>query len=222
VLQPSWEKRSAEAILGEIVRWHEQLGLKDFCFYDDALLLGAERNLKPALESIARGGPFLRFHTPNAVHIRSLTAEWCSLLWRSGFTTLRLGLETTRADRQKAWGGKVDTQMFLGAVRQLHAAGFVRSQIGVYLLCGTPGQKPEDVAEAIGIVQEAGAQPHLAEYSPVPGTPLWPEACTLSSFDLENEPLFHNNSFFACRGADFGYGDLLMLKDLARRARAAS
>jgi radical SAM superfamily enzyme YgiQ (UPF0313 family) len=219
ILQPRRESRSAEKIYREITGWHLKMGILDFAFYDDALLLGSERGLKPALERIRAENFRLRFHTPNALHVRALTPQWCRLLHESGFTTLRLGLETTRPEKQREWGGKVETRMFLSAVERLREAGFSRSQIGVYLLCGLPKQKPEEVAEAIGVVQAAGAQPYLAEYSPVPGTSMWHEACSVSSYDLE-EPLYHNNTFFACRRPDFTYQDLSELKELARRARA--
>ena len=218
ILQPQWERRNADSIYREIIGWHEKFGIIDFAFYDDALLLQAETTLKPALERICAEGFRLRFHTPNALHIRALTPQWCRLLFESGFTTLRLGLETTQPEKQREWGGKVETEMFLSAVEHLRVAGFSRSQIGVYLLCGLPKQKPEEVAEAIEVVQAAGAQPYLAEYSPVPGTDMWPEARSLSPYDLE-EPLYHNNTFFACRRPDFTYPDLLKLKELARRAR---
>lgn len=219
ILQPVCGKKSAEAIVAEIERWHGEFGVVDFAFYDDALLIDAERNLKPALERICRDGPAVRFHTPNAFHVRALTPEWCRLLFESGFTTLRLGLETTRAANQKAWGGKVETEMFLAAVARLHDAGFSTDEIGVYLLCGLPGQSPEEVADAIEVVRQSGSQPRLAEYSPVPGTPMWPEACALSAYDIAREPLYHNNTFFACRRPDFTYRDLTNLKRLARDAR---
>ena len=219
-LQPQWKKRPASVIYEEIMHWHKTLGLRDFAFYDDALLLDAEDGLKTALERIVKEGLRLRFHTPNALHIRALTANWCRLLYESGFTTLRLGLETTRSVRQRQWGGKVETEMFFSAMGHLRAAGFSQSETGVYLLCGLPGQSPEEVAEAVEVVGKAGARPYLAEYSPIPGTPMWSEAVRVSAYDLEREPLYHNNSFFSCARPDFSYKDLLALKDLARRARA--
>ncbi|MEN6486105.1 MAG: radical SAM protein, partial [Syntrophobacteraceae bacterium] len=219
ILQPVNGKKSADAIVAEIEHWHEERGVVDFAFYDDALLLNAGRGLKPALERICRDGPAVRFHVPNALHVRALTPEWCRLLFDSGFTTLRLGLETTRPERQKDWGGKVETEMFLAAVERLHEAGFSTGNIGVYLLCGLPGQTPGEVAEAIETVRRSGAQPHLAEYSPVPGTPMWREALAVSPFDIAGEPLYHNNTFFACRRPDFTRQDLAALKRLAREAR---
>ena len=219
VLQPQRSRKSADAITQEIERWHAADGVVDFAFYDDALLLDADTTLKPALERVVRSGPSIRFHTPNALHVRGLTPEWCDLLRASGFTSLRLGLETTDPGHQREWGGKVRTQMFLAAVHHLHRAGFAPSQIGVYLLCGLPGQRPEEVLEAIRVVTDAGAQPYLCEYSPIPGTGLWEEARRLSPHDLAGEPLTHNNTFFACRRPDFTYEDLLALKEKAHRAR---
>jgi hypothetical protein len=71
------------------------------------------------------------------------------------------------------------------------------------------------------VVARAGAQPRLNEYSPIPGTPLWPEAVRRSPFDLAGEPLTHNNTLFPCRGPDFDYAALVRLKGLARQLRAA-
>ena len=48
---------------------------------------------------------------------------------------------------------------------------------------------------------------------------MWPAAVASCSYDLENEPLYHNNTFFACRRPDFSSRDLLRLKDLALDAR---
>jgi len=221
-LQPKWERRSADAVYKEILRWHRNYGVKDFAFYDDALLLDAEATLKPALERVCRDRLDVRFHTPNALHVRALTAEWSDLLYASGFTTIRLGLETSRSDKQKEWGNKVDTAMFFTAVNNLTAAGFSTRQIGVYLLAGLPGQSSEDVRDAIDLVRDMGAQPYLAEYSPVPGTAMWTQAVASSKYGIDFEPLYHNNSFFACRRIDFSYQDLVDLKVLARQARRSS
>jgi radical SAM superfamily enzyme YgiQ (UPF0313 family) len=216
ILQPRCMRLGAEKIYNQVMEAHRVTRCSDFAFYDDALLLDGSDTLGPALERVAAEGCGFRFHVPNAVHVRALTPEWCGLLRRAGFTTLRLGLETTRDEKNRAWGGKVDTAMFLRAVENLTAAGFAREGIGVYLLCGLPGQSPGEVAEAIRIVRGAGVRPYLAEYSPIPGTPMWRDAVSASRFDLASEPLYHNNTFFACRRPDFTYDDLLNLKKMAK------
>lgn len=219
VLQPAWARKSARCIVEELRFWHTEWGVEDFAFYDDALLLGNEEELRKALEEVCRHGWKLRFHTPNAIHIRALTQDWCDLLHGSGFRTLRLGLETNRSDRQRAWGGKVEADMFRGAVQRLRQSGFSSEQIGVYLLAGLPGQDITEVDDAIEEVEGAEAHPFLSEYSPVPRTAMWKEACAVSPFDLAGEPLYHNNTFFACRRPDFSLADLQRLKARAEEAR---
>ena len=75
----------------------------------------------------------------------------------------------------------------------------------------------EEVAEAIRTVWQSGVRPHIAEYSPIPATPMWNWAASISPFDISTEPLYHNNTFFACRRPDFTYEDMVSLKIMARR-----
>ena len=139
------------------------------------------------------------------------------MLHAAGFKTIRLGLETTDDGKSRQWGGKVNTGMYLQAVENLFESGFSGDDIGVYLLCGLPGQTTEEVAEAIRAVRQSGVRPHIAEYSPIPATPMWDRAVSISPFDIGAEPLYHNNTFFACRRPDFTYEDMVSLKIMARR-----
>lgn len=215
ILQPDWKRFAPERIYSEIALAREKFGVRDFAFYDDALLLDADQNLKPALERIAIEGLNVRFHVPNALHVRALSREWCSLLRVAGFRTIRLGLETAADEKNRKWGGKVDVEMFLKGVGNLLDAGFQRDEIGVYLLCGLPGQTPDEVAKSIDTVKKAGVRPRIAEYSPIPGTAMWSEAAAASEFDIFGEPLYHNNTFFACRRPDFTLDDMIALKRMA-------
>ncbi|HYA40919.1 MAG TPA: hypothetical protein VEF34_06425, partial [Syntrophobacteraceae bacterium] len=113
---------------------------------------------------------------------------------------------------------KVDTETYFEAVENLFSAGFSGEDIGVYLLCGAPGQTPEEVAESVRIVRQSGVRPHIAEYSPIPGTPMWDRAAAVSAFDIGAEPLYHNNTFFACRRPDFTYEDMMAIKAEAKLA----
>jgi radical SAM superfamily enzyme YgiQ (UPF0313 family) len=218
-LQPKRARLGCERIRGEILKDRQDFGISDFAFYDDALLLDAESSLRPALVRIARDGPALRFHVPNALHIRALSRDWCDLLHAAGFRTIRLGLETTVDGKSREWGGKVDTEMYLQALDNLFRAGFSREDIGVYLMCGLPGQTPEEVAESIRIVRQSGVRPHISEYSPIPGTPMWEKAVAVSQFDISAEPLYHTNTFFACRRPSFSYEDMVQLKAEAKEKK---
>jgi radical SAM superfamily enzyme YgiQ (UPF0313 family) len=203
-------------VVDELEYWHQKYSIVNVAFYDDALLLDPGKHILVLLKEIRRRGLPLQFHTPNGVHVSGLSEEVCVSLFHSGFKTVRLGLETTDHQRQHQLGDKVKPGAFSAAMENLTRAGFQADQIGVYLLCGLPGQKPTEVAESIRMVRDHGARPYLAEYSPIPGTPLWSEALSCSPFDLANEPLYHNNSILPCRSEHFGLEELQQLKQFCK------
>ena len=110
----------------------------------------------------------------------------------------------------------MDNQSFKEAVRNLKRAGYPENEIGVYIMAGLPGQRVGEVEESIIFVKESGAKPMLVEYSPIPQTPLFEKAKKMSKFDLENEPLFHNNSILPCQWEGFSLADLQRLKKKVR------
>lgn len=215
LLQPRFATRRPQDVVEELLYWQDRLGLMDVAFYDDALLYQVETHLLVILEELARRGRSFRFHTPNAVHARFITPEVAGWLKRSHFATLRLGVETTatgpaRLDRKLAAGELEE------ALANLKVAGFTGKDIGVYLLMGLPEQEDRDLEASIRRVLELGATPVLAQYSPLPGTALWPRAAAASRYDLEAEPLFHNPSIFPC-WPEFSWERLTRLKNLARK-----
>jgi len=125
---------------------------------------------------------------------------------------MRFGFETSDLRRQLQTGGKVKNEELRNAVNHLKNAGYKTDEIGIYLLCGLPGQSAAEVRDSIEFVRECGAKPVLAEYSPIPGTKMWAEAAASSPFDIQREPLYHNNSLLPCRNNDFSYADYTELK----------
>jgi hypothetical protein len=83
-------------------------------------------------------------------------------------------------------------------------------------MAGLPGQRVGEVEESMAYVKEAGAKPVLVEYSPIPYTPLFEKAKRVSPFDLENEPLFHNNSILPCQWDGFTMADYKRVKEKVR------
>jgi radical SAM superfamily enzyme YgiQ (UPF0313 family) len=217
LLYSGFVQRDPFQVAVELEHWHLNHGVVDVAFYDDALLLNAGTHILPLLAEVRRRGVRLRFHTPNGLHVDALSPRVCEVLFDSNFKTLRLGLETADTRRQHDLGGKVAPGAFSRAIANLTRAGFPPAQIGVYLLCGLPRQDPEEVHRSISMVRAHGARPYLAEYSPLPGTRLWPDALRCSPFDLAGEPLYHNNSLLPCRSEGFSLGDLQRLKQQCRQ-----
>jgi len=212
LLAGEFVQREPEEVVEEIAHWVGRYGVRDIVFYDDALLVGGESHFVPMVEEILRRKIECRFHLPNGVHARGVTREVSRLMFRSGFKTIRLGLETIDSARQVGTGGKVDGEDVRLAIEYLRGAGFDRDAIGVYLMAGLPGQPWQEVEEGIERVWQWGAVPKIAEYSPIPGTALWEEAVRSSAYDIETEPLLQNNSILPCAWEGFSWDDLAALK----------
>jgi radical SAM superfamily enzyme YgiQ (UPF0313 family) len=216
-LYDSYDRRDPIQVVNELSHWQDRLGVRNFSFYDDALLSDPQQMAIPMLTEIIRRRRDCHFHCPNGLHIREITPEIARLLYRAGFRTIRFGLETTNGQRQQEMGGKVDNAAFEKAAAYLQEAGYGANEIGVYLLCGLPGQRAQEIRESILYVRSRGARPILAEYSPIPGTLLWDEACRASSYPLAEEPLYHNNSLLPCASPTLTTETYHALKGLTRQ-----
>jgi hypothetical protein len=214
LLMPKRMTRSAESVVEELRYWHGKYGFVDYALYDDAFLIGAETHAMPVLEKIISSGLPVRFHTPNALHVREINTESAVLMKRAGFYTIRLGLETASFSDREALDKKVKKHQFQKAVSSLKSAGFEKKQIGAYLLVGLPFENQQDILESIDIVKASGITPVLAYYSPIPGTSLWEKAVSSSRYDLLKDPVFTNNSIFPCRKTPFSWDFISELKKL--------
>jgi radical SAM superfamily enzyme YgiQ (UPF0313 family) len=214
-LQPAFVQRAPASVLEEFATCLQR-GIRDFAFYDDALLLGAGRHLVPILEGILARGWQIRLHTPNGLHAREITAELAVLMRRAGFTTVRLSLETVEPARQQSTGAKIDTAAFSQAVSHMQAAGFEAGHLGAYILAGLPGQPLSETEATVRFVHRLGVQAKLALFSPIPGTPEGDRALPANA-----DPLLHNNTAYPYTlGADY-VRELQRIKQLAKDGNAA-
>ncbi len=197
-LSPGYSRRDPLEVFEEIVHWHRGHGVRDFAFYDDALLFESGTHIAVLLEQVIRRGLNVRFHAPNALHVREISTEIASLLYRTGFHTIRLGFETADMALHAKLGPKVSAGEFERAVKNLAQAGFEKKTTGAYILAGLPAQSVESVIETVSHVGANGVTPYLAEYSPLPHTAMWPKAVQASRYDIASEPLFHNNTLLPC------------------------
>ena len=216
-LNPKRMARNSESVVEEIKYWHEKYRVEDFVFYDDALLVDAEKHAVPMFESIIKAGLKVRFHTPNAVHVREISRQTARLMFQAGFKTVRLGLETAAFNMRNELDVKVTAAEFERAVTYLKEAGFKKKLIGAYLLTGLPGQEMRSIEDSIKTVRQNQVTPILAHYSPIPHTALWSSAVASSRYDLESDPVFTNNAIFPCRDERFSWQTISHLKKLAAK-----
>jgi radical SAM superfamily enzyme YgiQ (UPF0313 family) len=207
-------QRNPEAIIHEIESATLQYGITDIALYDDAFLVNAREHALPILEAVAERIPDLRWHTPNGLHAAAITREIAGAMKKAGFETIRIGLESSSDDFHARTGAKTSLEAFYRAVENLRDVGFEQRQIGVYLLVGLPGQTVRQIEEDVDRVLAAGALPKLAEYSPIPGTRMWPEALAGARYPIDSEPLFQNCTLLPAAGPGV---DAAFLQNLRRR-----
>jgi len=214
-LQPTFARREPEAVVEEIVGC-VQRGIRDFAFYDDALLVGRGHHFAAILRALLSRGIQVRFHTPNGLHAREISRELGELMRRAGVTTVRLSLETIEPHRQQSTGDKVTTGDLARAVSHLRSAGFGPGEVGVYILAGLPDQPMAEVEATVKYVHGLGVQAKLALFSPIPGTPDGDR--TLAA---EADPLLHNNTVYPYLQGDDYVRRLQQVKQLAKDGNAA-
>ncbi len=191
-LVPAFLRRDPADLAREIERAWLDYGFSDIALYDDAFLVDAQSHALPLLKMISERIAGLRWHCPNGLHASAISPVVAHAMKKAGFETIRLGFESSSDQFHRETGGKTSKEHFLNAVRNLKDAGFRMEQLGAYLLVGLPGQSRGRIEEDIELVLNAGATPKLAEYSPIPGTAMWPAALQASAYPIETEPLYHN------------------------------
>ena len=202
-INPKLEFRNPKEVVKEIEYWHKEREIKDFVFYDDALLINSEDNFLVILEELINKKLDIRLHTPNGIHARMINKEIAYKMYQAGVETIRLGFETEDPRVQSETGGKITNIEFKKAVNCLLEAGFKPPQIGAYLLIGIPGQDVQEIIDSIRFVIDCGAHPRLAKFSAIPGTKVWDEARTYFNLKGDVDPLFHNDALLPYLSPDF-------------------
>lgn len=193
IVAPEFEGRPTDLCLEELQQLI-RLGARHVAFYDDALLFRSEQILVPFLQGVIGAKLPVCFHTPNALNARFITPEIARRMLQAGFSSFFLGLESNAYAWQRATGGKVYSEEFSTAVRNLKAAG--APSLAAYIIVGHPDSNAQELESSIRFAHEAGTRVLLAEFSPIPGTADG-ERCREWA-DLE-EPLAHNKTAFTIR-----------------------
>ena len=196
VISPFYTQRDPVSVFEEIMYYKREYGTDTFVFYDDALVYKSSTGIKPFLRMVKASGQNFRFYTPNGIHARYIDMELATLFKEAGFRELRLSLETSDKDIQKATGNKVSNGELKRAVMYLKEAGFDKKDIGVYILVGAPWLGIDRTHEDILWINSLGAQAVLASYSPIPGTKDYQGFVESGLIEADIDPLWHNNVVF--------------------------
>ena len=215
-MHPNTVRRMPKSVMDEILFWHD-LGVDKYVIYDDNFLFKKELFAKPLLREIIDLSFPINFYNPNALNAALVDRELAILLFRAGFKEVRIGLETTKPTILKSTGGKVDLNIFENALSSLMNAGFSGEAIGVYVLAGLPFQKREDLKKAIDYLSDLKVRIHIAEYTPIPHTPMFDEFQSFARYSIADDPIYQNNALFPFAWEGFTEKDLSFLKQYARK-----
>ena len=190
LLGPGFILKDKKSALKEI-KMFCQRGIRNFAFYDDALLFNQDY-ISWYLEAIVKEvGQDVNFYTPNGLHAKFLTENIAGLMKKANFINPILSLETVNKGKEKLWHRKVTGEQLQKAISNLKKAGYKKGEYSVYLMLGAPGSNIEEVKEGVDFVHSLGARISLSEFSPIPGTKM------AENFNgIDEEPLLQNNSFF--------------------------
>ncbi|MBU0533758.1 MAG: radical SAM protein [Candidatus Omnitrophica bacterium] len=206
-------QRQPKEVVDEIEFYREKYGVKDIAFYDDALLVNADKHIIPILDGVLRRGITVNFHTPNGLHVRFIDKKLAKKLKESNFKTITLSFETVNPIRQKNTGGKVTTEEFKTAVENLKSVGFSGKDIGVYLMIGMPYQKQEEVEEGIKFLHNLKVHITLVTYSLVPHTMDEKILKDEGIIDDNLDPLWHNDTILPLIRGNFSFSSIRKLRD---------
>ncbi|MGE5239068.1 MAG: B12-binding domain-containing radical SAM protein [Chloroflexota bacterium] len=211
LLSRGYRRRPPGEVLQEIMDLYT-LGVRDFAFYDDALLVDFQEHLEHILRGVIHEGISVRFHTPNGLHARYVGEHAARLMQAANFTTIRLSLETVDMAHQQSIGDKVTIEDVERAVAVLRRCGFSRRSIGIYLMYGLPGQKIGEVREGIEFLDALDVRINLVEFSPIRGTEAWRKLVDSGTIPDDLDPLLTNNTVFHYLHSAFDPAELEALK----------
>ncbi|MDD4362800.1 MAG: radical SAM protein [Atribacterota bacterium] len=194
LINPVLNFREPSKIVAEIKYWFDIRGVKDFVFYDDALLINSSKHFIPIMQKLLQLNLKISFHTPNALHAALIDKDTAELMYANNFKSIWHGFESSDCVFQENTGGKINNADFEKAIKNLLNAGFSSRQINAYVLVGLPGQRYNNVLDSISFVFKTGIKPYLAKYSPIPGTKIWGEALLEYGWEEPVDPVLHNDA----------------------------
>ncbi|MFA6636403.1 MAG: B12-binding domain-containing radical SAM protein [Candidatus Omnitrophota bacterium] len=194
-LSPSFMCKSIAGAVSEIRELYEK-GIRNFAFYDDALLFD-NSYVTEFFNRVIDEGINANFYSPNGLHVRFLNERTAFLLKKLNFIDPMLSLETSDDKKGRIWHDKVTRNEFERAVRNLNRAGYKKGEYTAYLMLGVPGSSFEDIQESVEFVNSLGCKVSLSEFSPVPGTILADKVTLEKTDPQKTDPLLENNTVFS-------------------------
>lgn len=177
----------------EEVKRRFRQGIKEFCFYEDNLLLG-KNNFLELIRLIAEDPDLkgIKLHAPEGIEVRLLHPHVVQLMRKAGFGRFYFPLETVNANMQKKWD-RTHTNMekFFYALQNTVDAGYrLRCQdLNCFILFGLPDEDLQAVYDTVVFASSRVGSVIPMLFTPVPNTPMFEDYRSYiedKGFDLQH------------------------------------
>lgn len=182
--------RDTDSIIKMLKENIEKFNTENIVFFDDAFLLHPDlENLLEKLSDLK-----VKFHLPNGIHAHRVNDKIAFLLKKADFRIIKLGYESSDPEMQKKTGGKVTNSDLINAVNNFKKYNFDLRDIGAYVISNLPGQKIEDLYNAVDFCTDLGIEININEFTPIPGTKDYEKLIKNNVFNDGTDPLLLNNT----------------------------
>jgi radical SAM superfamily enzyme YgiQ (UPF0313 family) len=213
ILSRGFFERTHDDIFNEIQTMYRKHDSSHFIIFDDAFLVNKRNRFLKVFHKIRKYIP-ATFHTPNGIHPREIDQETANLLFECGFKTVRLSFESIHSSTLSQSSQKVEIHHMVTAVKNLVEAGFKKKDLECYLLFGLPGQTIKEIEESLFFVRELGIIPHLAWFSPVPGTEVFRQLQKSGIISTPINPYQTNKTYFIYQKSGYSQKEIQYIRDL--------
>ena len=169
--------RDHEITYREVKHLFHDEGIREFCFYEDNLLLGKQDFFD--LLRLIRDDPELRgiqLHAPEGIEVRLLHPQVVQLMRDAGFEKIYFPLETVNAKMHTDWGRThTNFDRFCYGFQNAVAAGYKThcQDLNCFVLFGLPDEDLQAVYDTVLFASSRVGSVIPMLFTPVPATPMF-------------------------------------------------